>query len=76
MAPSLKPEHGPALVYISSPALNGTHAIARVDLNAVETPRERALCRALLHHALALLDDAENPLHTLTHDVVALEDGA
>lgn len=75
MAPSLEPEHGPALVYTSSPDPNGTQTVTRVDLTAVEEPRERALCRALLHHALSVLDDADN-LHALTLDLVTLEDGA
>jgi hypothetical protein len=56
---------GPALLYVSSPGQDGTQSVARVDLNAVETQRERALCRALLHHALALLDEAEDPVGLL-----------
>lgn len=46
-------ERGPALIYASSTG----DAITLVDHAVVTDPRERAICRALLVHALALLDD-------------------
>ncbi|WP_030764830.1 hypothetical protein [Streptomyces sp. NRRL F-2664] len=46
---------GPTLVYLST---YGT-AITKVDEQAPADPRERAICRALLQHALALLDASE-----------------
>ncbi len=49
----------PALYYASSEAGDGTHTVVRVDKLPPEDPRERALCRALLTHALALLDQTE-----------------
>ncbi|MFF5045623.1 hypothetical protein [[Kitasatospora] papulosa] len=54
------PPPGPRLAYVSSISPDGsvltTHAI---DHTPIEDPRERAICRALLLHALALLDDRE-----------------
>lgn len=50
---------GPALLYTGSVDSQGAQAVLRVDLAAVDDPRERAICRALLHHALALLDASE-----------------
>lgn len=50
---------GPALLYRSSRDPQGVRLIAHVDHQAVEDPRERALCRALLLHALSLLDASE-----------------
>lgn len=52
---------GPALFYVSSPGQNGTQSVQRVDWSSLEgsDPRERAICRALLRHALALLDATE-----------------
>jgi hypothetical protein len=50
---------GPALFYVSTPGTDGTQSVQRLDLEAVHDPRERAVCRALLHHALALLDATE-----------------
>lgn len=54
------PMRGPALTYIGAPH-EGTQTSLRVDMRALEDPRERAICRALLHHALALLDASEPP---------------
>ncbi|BBB00588.1 hypothetical protein RVR_10587 [Actinacidiphila reveromycinica] len=45
---------GPALVYV---APDGTPTT--IDETAVDGPRDRVLCRALLRHAGKLLDDAE-----------------
>ena len=69
---------GPALFYCSTQDESGLQSVCRVDLTAVPTDRERALCRALLHHALKLLDEAENPagLLALARSVVAPMDGA
>lgn len=52
---------GPALFYIGSPAPDGAHTIHRIDIEPgiPQDPRNRALCRALLRHALALLDATE-----------------
>lgn len=47
-------DRGPCLVYASSDA----QAVTLVDHQVVTDPRERAICRALLVHALALLDAA------------------
>ncbi|MEU0625016.1 hypothetical protein ABZ329_29665 [Streptomyces rubiginosohelvolus] len=46
-------DRGPCVVYASSTG----DAITLVDHTVVTDPRERAICRALLVHALALLDD-------------------
>lgn len=50
---------GPHLVYRSARDLNGTRMHYLIDMAAPEDPRERAICRALLTHALALLDATE-----------------
>lgn len=50
---------GPAIAYTSSLNLEGTQDITLVDRQALNDPRERAICRALLQHALALLDATE-----------------
>jgi hypothetical protein len=50
---------GPALFYLCTQEYDGGQTIRRVDLSAAEGIRERAICRALLHHALALLDATE-----------------
>lgn len=50
---------GPAIAYTSSLNLDGTQQITLVDRQALDDPRERAVCRALLLHALALLDASE-----------------
>lgn len=44
----------PRLVYAHSDG----QSLTQVDYVAPEDARERAICRALLVHALALLDDA------------------
>jgi hypothetical protein len=56
---TLTPDRGPQLIYTSYDPKNGTVTLVPVDREPVEDPRERALCRALLHHALALLDASE-----------------
>lgn len=55
---------GPSLLYTGSVDNRGLRAARRIDQEAmdVDDPRERALCRALLCHALALLDATE-PTH-------------
>lgn len=50
---------GPALHYTSSIGNHGSQTVQRIDLDSPGDPRERAICRALLHHALALLDATE-----------------
>lgn len=47
---------GPALLYVHDRQAGDS---TFVDQQAPTDPRERALCRALLLHALALLDTAE-----------------
>lgn len=49
---------GPGLTYTSA-ATAGTWTTTHVDHQAVTSPRDRAICRALLKHALTLLDAAE-----------------
>jgi hypothetical protein len=50
---------GPALFYISTAGPNGIQQVQRADLEPPTDPRERALSRALLLHALALLDASQ-----------------
>lgn len=52
-APAALPP-GPALVYV---AHDGTPTT--IDETAVTSPRDRAICRALLQHAGKVLTDAE-----------------
>ena len=63
-APELPALTGPALLYTSSVDNQGTQAVLRVDRDSPTDPRERALCRALLSHALSLLDATEPPRTT------------
>lgn len=49
---------GPLLAYVTD-ADEGTHRVRLIDRAAIEDPRERAICRGLLLHALALLDESE-----------------
>ncbi|MFB9558673.1 hypothetical protein [Streptomyces roseoviridis] len=55
----ITPDRGPQLIYTSYDPKDGTVTLVPIDRAAVEDPRERALCRALLLHALALLDASE-----------------
>lgn len=51
---------GPAIWYASTPDSSGPgQSVQRIDLDAPADHRERAICRSLLHHALALLDATE-----------------
>ncbi len=50
---------GPKLLFVSSGARGLHTTVTHIDTTAVEDPRERALCRALLLYALALLDASE-----------------
>lgn len=52
-------QRGPGLYYVSTERFDGTVETAAIDRAAVEDPRERALCRALLTHALAEIDRTE-----------------
>lgn len=60
--PDWLPE-GPALLYVHQDHTTDTRTVTRVDHSAPHEPdnsgRERALCRALLVHALHLLDEVE-----------------
>ncbi|MFD0074304.1 hypothetical protein ACFVIY_17905 [Streptomyces sp. NPDC127166] len=55
----LTPDRGPQLIYTSYDPKDETVTLVQVDRVPVDNPRERALCRALLLHALALLDASE-----------------
>ncbi|MCI3153206.1 hypothetical protein ELQ39_15845 [Streptomyces sp. GB4-14] len=50
---------GPLLTYTSTLNDDGTQDCTHIDRVPVTDPRERAICRALLLHALALLDASE-----------------
>jgi len=50
---------GPVLTYTSTLNDDGTQESIHIDRVPVADPRERALCRALLLHAIALLDASE-----------------
>lgn len=52
-------QRGPGLYYASAEQVSGTTTVTAIDRQAVEDPRERVLCRALLLHALAELDRTE-----------------
>lgn len=52
-------EHGPRLTYRTDVTSDGTWSLIDVDRAAPADPRDRAICRALLTHALRLLDEAE-----------------
>lgn len=59
---ALPPGRGPLIAYRST-----TGAYTAIDTQPVTDDRERAVCRALLTHALKLLDeqeaaDARNPV--------------
>jgi hypothetical protein len=51
---------GPHIVYRSA-LDHDTRTHALIDREALTDPRERAICRALLLHALALLEATEAP---------------
>jgi hypothetical protein len=52
-------EHGPRLTYRTDATPDGVWTCIDVDRAAPANPRDRAICRALLTHALRLLDEAE-----------------
>ncbi|MFF9624244.1 hypothetical protein [Streptomyces griseosporeus] len=52
-------EHGPRLTFATDARSDGTWLLIDVDRNAPGDPRDRAICRALLTHALRLLDEAD-----------------
>lgn len=54
-------QRGPALYYTGSEQGDGTATVTRIDVATVTDPRERALCRGLLTHALRLLNQTEAP---------------
>lgn len=47
---------GPGLAYTSAVSAAGVWVTTPIDHRAVTDPRDRAICRALLNHALSLLD--------------------
>lgn len=51
--PHVGVDDGPALVYAASDRMT----LSRVDTDTVEDERERAICRGLLKHALALTEE-------------------
>lgn len=55
---SIPASAGPCLVYIETGEGGG---MCRVDQEVPESPRERAILRALLGHALRMLDETERP---------------
>lgn len=55
----IKGDCGPTLLYVHTEHGSSTF----VDKTAPTDPRERALCRALLVHALTVLDAAEQAQH-------------
>lgn len=57
--PTVRIVGGPRLTFTAGPGPSGTEAYIDVDRVAPSDPRDRALCRALLTHALRLLDEAE-----------------
>lgn len=76
---TLPAQRGPALYYLGSERGDGTSDVVRIDLSAIEIDptavetslRERALCHALLLHAIELLDYSE-PVQRV---VMGLESG-
>ncbi|MFJ3097383.1 hypothetical protein [Streptomyces hydrogenans] len=56
---TIRPNEGPQLIYSSYDPKDGTVTLVPVDRTPVDDPRERALCRALLTHALQLLAESE-----------------
>ncbi|WP_394436209.1 hypothetical protein [Streptomyces sp. SGAir0957] len=50
--------NGPTLAYATT-SDTGDRIVQYIDRAAVEDPRERAICRALLQHAMDLLDRTE-----------------
>ena len=51
--------NGPALFYVSSLNSDDLQRVHRADLETPTDPRERAIFRAILQHALAILDASE-----------------
>lgn len=49
----------PKLIFVTSDGFPRASSAVEVDREALSDPRERAICRALLLHALALLDASE-----------------
>jgi hypothetical protein len=58
----LRGDCGPTLLYVHTDEGSSTF----VDKQPPADPRERAICRALLLHALALLDETEPARHAAT----------
>ncbi|WP_432184876.1 hypothetical protein [Streptomyces tendae] len=57
---------GPGLAYTSVRDNDGGRTVHLIDREPIADPRERAICRALLLHALALLDASEPPRRITT----------
>jgi hypothetical protein len=52
-------EHGPRLTFATDTNPDGTWSLIDVDRHAPADPRDRAILRGLLTHALRLLDEAD-----------------
>ncbi|MGW3196279.1 hypothetical protein ACWDBD_17170 [Streptomyces sp. NPDC001118] len=50
---------GPALTYTTSQDTDGVQRTVPIDRETLTDPRERALCKALLWHALKLVEEAD-----------------
>lgn len=50
---------GPQLTFTAGPDASGNALMTDVDRTAPTDPRDRAICRALLLHALRLLNEAD-----------------
>ncbi|MFE0329049.1 hypothetical protein ACFW08_20150 [Streptomyces sp. NPDC058960] len=62
--PPARISSGPRLTFTAGRDVTGTEQLIDVDRAAPTDPRDRAICRALLTHALRLLDETEQPTTT------------
>lgn len=56
----LDPAVGTGLVFVSTPTSTGNRVVSFPDRQAVADRRDRAICKALLRHALDLIEEAED----------------
>ncbi|MGP3684124.1 hypothetical protein ACTVZO_05320 [Streptomyces sp. IBSNAI002] len=56
MTEPTEPPALPALTYHGTKNIDGSYGVYPIDFAVPTDPRERAICRALLQHALTLLD--------------------